>query len=195
MSDTTVNKNAPQTNLVAIEALADYLMKNVSGIKTVIPEWPPTNIELEYPAISIVSEGEVTYMPLMEQTVHSRTIDDNGVARTIYNCSQIDQRLQIDLWVAYKSHRGLFFDRIMDAFNREYLDEGKPLGLNLKMSNYYDAFARYNQIGYNYVDGESSSQMREFRVMIKAEVEFPELKERREQVIRDTRIESNISEV
>lgn len=153
--------------VAVIEQLVKYFEKKLEVYSPqIIDEFPNHNEDLSYPTILISTSGTPEYRHLMKTLIKQTDNVDNPMIMSdnIYSVGQYDMTISVDIWLKYKADREQWAELIMDVFDSQFIESGKPSGLSLTLENYYGIIARYDQIGYNYLDGEESSQRDEWRI-------------------------------
>lgn len=154
-------------DMAAIRSLRNYLEEEVEELNEVYDEWPYHGDELNVPCASVMTVGTPTYMNLQPYE-YDRT-QDPDVANNdlIYDAvAQLDGEIQIDIWTEYKLERGRILDLVTKAINKQNIESDLPNGLSLVMSEYHNVIARYDQVGYTYMDSEENSQRAQWRVKV-----------------------------
>lgn len=183
------------TDMAAVRALQTYLKENVEGIAEVYDEWPNHNEELNLPCISLITQGTPVYTNLMPYTYRQETDPDNAQNIKLTEViGQFDSRIQLDIWTEYKIARGRIFELVHDAMNKELLEKDLPAGLSLTMADYHDVIARFDVVGYTYMDSEENSQRDEWRVKLDLLVNYPKVAIKSRPRIDDITLINQISE-
>ncbi len=185
---------ALEANVTAVRTLVSNFKANIAGITDVLEEFPNPNQDLNYPSISIITKGDVEHVNWMPSVFKKpdNVIDPNK-ADVVYIVGQYNFSLQVDLWTEYKPQRAEFFQKILDAFDKQFIDSEQPTGLSLVLDDYHGGIARYDQVGYNYLDNESESQRNEWRAIFDVLVSFPRLLLKTQPKIIEGQINSNVS--
>ncbi len=182
-----------------VDKLIEYIQEGLVGTDfegaTIIDEFPYPGGEYDYPTISISTVGDGDFQNYMP-TIHSKEDHetDDTKLNVVYNMGQYNLNLQIDLWCEYKAQREAFYQVFMDIMDTQFFENDAPAGLSLVLPDYFDAIARYDQVSYNYMDGEESSQRSEWRVMIRIITTFPRLKKKVASKIKEAIIKHNVSD-
>jgi hypothetical protein len=178
----------------ALNTLANYLKENIPELKQAITNWPDPKVQMSLPCISIIPVGTPRITHTMP-TLKTLSDSDSPLKRkSLYLVGHYDYVLQVDLWTEYQAERDMLFEKILDTFNKQFSDGGPSSGLSLQMTNYHNAFASYEQIGYTYLDSEDNSIRSEWRVKIDVNVMHERFSEREEFVIDEIKIKSRIDE-
>ena len=185
---------ALEPNITVVRTLVNFFNANVVGLTDVLEEFPDPNQDLNYPSISIITSGTpelINWMPSAFSKVDNA--QDPDKLDIVYVMGQYNLSLQVDLWAEYKSQRAEFFQKILDVMDKEFIDNDKPTGLSLPLVDYHGAIARYDQVGYNYMDNESESQRNEWRALFNILVSFPRLVPKTQPKIIEGQIINNVS--
>lgn len=182
------------SNRVAVKTLAKYLQEQLPDVK-ILEEWPDPKTEMTLPCISILTVGTPVYSHRFP-VIHKKVDDEeNPVNKTVvYIVGQYDAKVQVDLWTDYKGRRDELYERVMDAFSRQFIDFDLATGLSLELVDYHETFARYDQVGYTYMDSADNSQRAEWRAKIDIEVNYPKLVEKSESIMEEITLKNRIDE-
>lgn len=179
---------------VAVKTLAAYLKAAIPELN-IQEEWPDSKKELVMPTLSILTSGTpgLTHaMPIIHKIV---PIDGDPIKKKVVYCvGTYESRLQLDLWTDYKAKRNELYEKLMAAFDKQFIDSGYPTGLSLELLNYHNSFARYDQTGYTYIDSEDSAKRNEWRVKIDVAVSHLRLVEKVESIMDEITLKSKIDE-
>jgi hypothetical protein len=93
-----------------------------------------------------------------------------------------DIEFQLDLWCENKRQRDEQFDKLFSALNPIIT----PMGLSLKLQDYYEQWARYDLVGHQVEDSEEESQRREWRATLKVRSNVREVLNRTDYGIVET---------
>lgn len=179
---------------VAVKTLAEYLKTAIPELKQVLTEWPDPKVQMSLPCVSIVTAGTPDYTHLMP-TIQKKSDSDSPLQKqVVYLVGQYDSRLQVDVWCEYKSQRDEFLEKVMDAFNGQFLSGGQTTGLSLELIDYHNAIARYDQVGYTYLDSEDNSIRSEWRVKVDVLANYPRLSMKQEYIMDEIKIKNRIDE-
>lgn len=152
---------------LAIKKLAAYLKAEVTDLQEVYADWPDPKDQLKMPCASIISAGTRGFRhqqpEFFKKTVNEENPDLDDV---VYTIGQYDYTIQLDLWAEYKPQRGSLYEKVHDALNKQFLSGDQPCGLSLAVEEYHGMIARFDQVGYTFMDSEESSQRSEWRVKI-----------------------------
>ena len=154
-------------DMAAVRGLQKYLQDNVPELNKVYDEWPYHGDEMELPCCSIITAGTPEYTNLQPYTYSKIADPDNAQNDIIYQAiAQLDGRLQVDIWTEYKIQRGEILELISKAINKQNIQQDLPNGLSLTMTDYHNVIARFDQVGYTYMDSEETSQKSQWRVKL-----------------------------
>jgi hypothetical protein len=148
-----------------VHALADYLRAEMTGIGQVLEEWPTANVNLVYPAISIVTQQ----CPLVPASVPRQTIGAissvTHLAEVLHEVGAFEFKLQIDLWERTKPQRSALVAQFIDVFNKDII----PAGLRLCLTGYHNQYVTMFMGGNEFGDTGRGSQIQEWRATIAVE--------------------------
>lgn len=159
-------------NRIVIESLASYLKTEIPELQDVIEEWPNNGEDLQYPSLSIftVDAKEVHRPPV----IHKQEELEDGTLKVQYKVGQLNYSLQLDAWCSNKVERGEIYQKIMDAFNKDFIENEGNLQLTITLENYYGILAHYEILGYSYV---SEPQVGNWRIRFTVNGDFEKIKE------------------
>lgn len=143
-------------------ALEAYLKKAMPSLNQIIHDFPNPNEDLIYPSLSITHDAANAFTPLMPYEVLQEDPDVNNSADILWIVGQWDFKIQLDFWARNKVERDILFSKFFSAFNPQI----EPMGLSLKLSQYFNLWARYDLTSYTHKDDEQASQRQEWRTMI-----------------------------
>jgi hypothetical protein len=183
-------------DMAAIRGLQKYLQDNVPELKKVYDEWPNPKQEMKLPCASVITAGTPTYMNYSNFIIHSKSQDPEIPQNDIIveKIGQFDATIQLDIWCEYKIQRGRIFDLIDNALNKDYLEKGIPQGLSLTLADYHNIIARYDQVGYTYIDNEENSQKSQWRMKIDLVVNYSKVAVKSVPRIEEATINHQISD-
>ena len=146
---------------VITDQLAEYLKKNVSGVKEVISGFPEANRNLKYPSISLLAEADtyINWMPYIfskEDTVGTE-------AKVKYVVGQFNWRIQVDIWERSKEQREDFMQKFFLAFHKSIPAQ---TGLHLTLEEYHNVGCSYTMVGYKPNMNDERSQKKEWRATV-----------------------------
>lgn len=152
----------------AVKSLQTYLKAEVEEFNNnVFDEWPYHGDEMDLPTCSIMTAGTPVYLNLQPYIYRQEADPDNSDNDLIYEAvAQLDGRLQVDIWTQYKKDRGQMLELVTKAINKQNIESDLPNGLSLEMAEYHNVIARFDQVGYTYIDTEEGSQKSQWRVKI-----------------------------
>lgn len=163
----------------AVDALASHVSSNIGELEDVYTEWPNMNEELALPSISILSQPSsfAKCTPYLEE----KGSVSNHQATDQYVIGQYDISLQVDIWAKYKPERASIYQKFFDLFHADL--EG---GMNLKLTDYFDQWCSFTQVGYRFPDGPESATRQEWRAIIDIEATCKAIVERDDYIITET---------
>jgi hypothetical protein len=187
-----------ESNIVAVKTLATYLKAPIPELE-IITEWPDAKHKMVLPCLSIITVGTpriVPGMPILHSKATVLDEDDEPTINTttVYIMGHYEAKIQLDLWTDYKAKRNVLYEKLMAAFDKQFVDAGSPQGLSLTLVDYHNCFARYDQTGYTYMDSGDTSQREEWRVKIDVEVSYPRLAEKVESIMAEITLKNRIDE-
>ncbi len=163
-------------DLAATRQFIKYLEDKVEAFNKVIDEFPKANCEMDLPTCSVITVGTPVFTNLQTYTLREEEDEDNSNNILEYSViGQYDSRYQVDIWADSKIQRSRLMESVIDSMNEEFLQLDRPCGLSLKMEDYHDVIARYDQVGYTYIDGEENSQKDQWRVKLDLIVNYPKV--------------------
>jgi len=181
--------------MAAIRGLQKYLEQEMTDLESVYDEFPNHNEKMVLPCASVITVGTPTLTNLMPYTFKKEVDPDNADNDLVYDViGQYDARIQLDLWTEYKIQRGRLLDIFDNALNKQQIESDLPSGLSLILSDYYSAIARYDNVGYTYMDSEENSQKDEWRVKVDLLVNYPKIKVKSIPRISEIKIINQISD-
>lgn len=179
-------------DFTSIYSLTEYLKEKVSA--SIIHGWPKADQALDMPCISIYMQGDCnieSHTAVLREQLAIENDSINVTARLMVG--RVELSLVCDLWESSLSRLGKLFSDFKNAINLS-LNQDNPKGLILELQGYYGTLARYDIINYSHVFGESEMQREEFRMKVKLNCSFDEIKELITPRIIDARIIDNINE-
>lgn len=183
------------SDMAAIRGLQKYLEQEMTDLESVYDEFPNHNEKMVLPCASVITVGTPTLTNLMPHTFKKEVDPDNADNDLVYDViGQYDARIQLDLWTEYKIQRGRLLDIFDNALNKQQIESDLPSGLSLILSDYYSAIARYDNVGYTYMDSEENSQKDEWRVKVDLLVNYPKIKVKSIPRISEIKIINQISD-
>jgi hypothetical protein len=178
----------------ALKTLSLYISENMPELKQVLVNWPDPKVQMILPSVSIIAVGtpKITHtMPIIKKMSDS---DSPLTKKTLYLVGHYDYTIQVDIWSEYEEERNSLLEKMIDTFNKQFFDGGESTGLSLQMESYYNAFATYQQIGYNYLDNDDNSIRSEWRVKVDVQVMHERFVERDEFIIEEITLKNRIDE-
>lgn len=169
-----------------LSALTAHLRANMPNVAEFSEEFPSANVALKYPMVTITT-GNPVFTPLEPTVLFQGPTGLDNKAQVQRIVGMYDLQMQVDIWCRNKVERINMFEEFFQAFNQEI----DPMGLSLKLDDYFGVFCRYDSIGHDLADGEQASQTDEWRARINLLVNTRAVLERREYVM--VTIENNIS--
>ena len=179
MADST-SSNESFTEAVP-KALAAYLKTNVLGLVQAFDEFPAASQKLDMPSVSVFASGNAQFRPLMPY-IGSYGAIVNNKARSLWTVGIYDLTLQIDLWARNKEERDDTFDSLFNALNPNI----DPMGLVLKLDEYFNQLCDFLYVGHQFQDSEERAQRDEWRVTLNLLVTCKAIRERTEFIIVTT---------
>ena len=148
-----------------IKRLGNHLSTGMTSLSEVIDGFPEGNVELSFPALSVMEVGNTEYIPEMSPypyvDIEAGDIVDHS-SEVKYVIGQYNYQLQLDLWCRSKEERDDLVEEFMQSFNSQF----PLLGLNLTLTDYHGIYCSYSMNGYSKEDAEISSQRQEWRVKL-----------------------------
>jgi hypothetical protein len=168
---------ADNVTKAVLEALGTYLKTAMPKIKNISFDWPNPNVALQYPCITITT-GSPEFANMMPEFL-SRSAIQNNKATARYEVGSYEFSLQVDIWCGSKEERFRIYDDFFKAFNANV----EVMGLALQLTKYYDIFARYDLVGYDFNDGEEPSQRAEWRARLQVRASCKAILEKTQYII------------
>jgi hypothetical protein len=176
-----------------VHQLALFLKKSMPSLHSALEEWPDTNVQLDFPSISIMTKKPI-YTPFTPVIYNQVPKVDQPMDQPRLTCDMMvgewDQPLQLDLWCANKEQRNQLFDEFFKAFTLAVPDG--PVGVSLQLPNYYNAWSRFDMDNYQYLDDEASAQRSERRAVISVLSNVPAIRTQVLNTIKVLEVESQI---
>lgn len=183
------------SDMAAVRGLQKYLETQMPELDSVFDEFPNHNEKMVLPCASVITVGTPVLTNLMPYTFKKEVDPDNAANDLVYDViGQYDARIQLDLWSEYKIQRGRLLDLFDNALNKQQIDSDLPSGLSLILTDYYSAIARYDNVGYTYMDSEENSQKDQWRVKIDLLVNYPKIAVKSIPRITEVKIINQISD-
>lgn len=184
-----------QSKIGAVDACVDefnsYVKSKIPALE-VLTEWPAANQKLNYPSVTI-TVGKDKRTPIQPETICVSQPDEDGKAIERLAIAHYDIPMQLDLWCRTLKERRQYLNAIMDLFNGDILKDTGPYGLSLKLTNYFDLFARYEVDTHEFRDDEIAVERQERRAMISLLVNTREIVERSMYIIKSMVVKSEFT--
>lgn len=152
-----------------LDGLKRYMSIEATSFAKILTEFPESNKELKMPCLSLMTFGTPEHVNLMP-TIHKQTVNalDADLLDVQFAVAQKNINIQADIWASYKEERGILFDELKAALNKAFIafPDKHATGLSLELTEYYNVIARYDMVGYTYIEGGFESQSSEFRVKV-----------------------------
>lgn len=180
-------------DFTSVYTLKKYLRDKLTGID-VKSGWPLANDVIKFPSISLMlnGNGELTKYPVTYRD-HIAIIDDDVNVTARFITGQYEMTISGDIWASSQSELGNTFRLLKDAINYSSLNNiDNPEGLIVELEGYYNTLARYDIVGYNYVNGEAEAQRQEYRMKVRISCHFDEVFERIVPLIKVTEVQQEI---
>ena len=184
-----------------ILGLKKYFEIEIPGLNEVSEGWPDPKEQLVMPTMSLMHSKN----PILTN-LHPYIYEQNGVKNSIpdpdeplnniydFVVGQYESTIQVDLWTEYKPERGEFYDKIVNALDKDFIDKHLANGLSLKLTNYHNVIARFDQVGYTYIDSEDAAQRAEWRVKLDLLVQWPKIIQKSMPRISETTLTTQIGQ-
>lgn len=179
-------------NNYAVSALAKHLKEKLN-IK-VYENWPDSKDKMVLPSISLLANNRQNEKYFPELVSSKPNIDNPDLKDSVYIVGHFDFTIQLDAWTEYKHERVGLVKKIEELFFKEFIDSELPSGITLTMTEYNDTIARYDIVGYNYIDSDTTASKSEFRLKMDILVSHPETIKKTENIMKDISLEQNTSE-
>lgn len=182
------------SEITIVRSLVNYFKTNIPEFTDVLEEFPNPNQDLNYPSLTIDTQGNPEHINQMP-TILSKTdnVDDPDKLDVVWIIGQYNLNLQLDIWSEHKSGRGTLLKKVIDVINKGFIENDLPVGISLVLEDYHGGIARYDFVSYNYVDNEQGSQKNEWRAQVKMQVTFPELILKTQPKIIESQINNTIT--
>lgn len=153
---------------MAIESVTEEIGKRLAAhLKLLVPklhkvtlEFPEPNEKLDYPCLTI-DNGAPEFRAIAPYTMNELVVK-NHMADAIWVVGIYDFKMQLDLWARNKEERDDLFHLLFEALNPNIT----PMGLSLRLTDYYNVWCRYDLTGHDFPDSERASQQGEFRAKL-----------------------------
>lgn len=161
-----------------LTALADYLRAEMPSVQQVLTEWPPANVQLDMPSLTITTANEAKLTPVTPNLRSIGTPAQNA-ALNQYIVGDYELTIQIDLWARNKPER----QRIQQEFFNAIFKPVDPPGLHLVLTDYFDVICTYWPEGYRNIGNEASAQRQEWRSTFDMSVMAAAIRDRTDYII------------
>lgn len=142
--------------------LAAHIKALVPRLHKIILEFPEPNQVLDYPCLTI-DTGEPKFQALQPYEMNDPVlVPVNHSADVKWVVGIYDFKIQLDLWTRNKEERDDIYHLLFEALNPNIT----PMGLSLRLTDYYNVWCRYDLDGFSFPDAERASQQGEFRAKI-----------------------------
>lgn len=174
------------------EAFANEIEEETLNI---LEEWPSPEYQNKCVTIAVTTVGEGELQNLMP-TVFNRQDNPEDTSQLLvdYLVGQYNLSIQVDVWTEYKATRNDWYEKIDDLLDSQFTNSEQSRGLSLRMVEYFEAIARYDQIGYNYSDSGESAQRSEWRVRFNISTSFPKIRRKIQSKIIEATVVADINE-
>jgi hypothetical protein len=179
VSDSTPN-NESITEIVP-KALAKYLKDSVQGLVQTFDEFPASTQKLQMPSVSVFASSNAQFRPLMPYLAETPVSPVAHKSRIKWVVGIYDFVLQLDLWARNKEERDDLMDSLFNALNPNI----SPMGLVLRLEEYFNQYCEYLYTGHTFQDSEVRAQRDEWRVTLNVLVTCKAIRERSEFVMED----------
>lgn len=142
-----------------LKRLGIHLKAQVSELQEVLEDFPESNVQLKYPALSIFT-GAPDHRPFAPYLLSKTDPDVNNQSIIKYVVGDYEFRLQLDLWCRSKVERHKLYEKVYLAFTTQF----PVMGLSLNLTDYHNTICRYDLVSYDFEeDNEAGSQRKEWR--------------------------------
>jgi hypothetical protein len=171
------NKNDTVTEAI-VRGLGAYLKAQV-GFLQVWDDFPTAKQQLSMPCASIFTQSPrfTNFSPYVYRKSEAVVSDGKHAIDRVYG--NWDFNLQVDIWCNSKLERHELFEKFMLKFNQN----PDCSGLNLQLTDYFDAYARYDVTGVEFVDAEQATQRGEWRARVSVSANVRAIKRSLEHLI------------
>lgn len=141
--------------------LAAHLEASIPSLKKSKLEFPEPNEKLDYPCLTIdIGKADFRALQPYEMEAPGALVDHKAEVKWVVGI--YDFPIQLDLWTRNKEERDNIFHLLSEALNPNIT----PMGLSLRLTDYYNLWCRYDVTGHDTPDTERASQQGEFRCKI-----------------------------
>lgn len=182
MADSTPN-NEGISEVVPYQ-IGKYLKDSVKGIREFYDEFPNASIKLKMPSVSVIcsnTDFSPAMVPYLTKDVIPADIVANK-ANVLWVVGQYDFKIQLDIWAGSKEERDDLFDATFNALNPKI----SPMGLTLKLNEYFGTLCDYLYVGHNFSDSAESAEKDEWRATLSLLATCKAIRDRKEFIITDT---------
>lgn len=145
-------------------ALAQHIAARVPALARVTPEWPSANTTLIYPSLTVLTVGEVRFVPLFSSLTF-QSPPSGATAQSQYLCGHYEPKLQLDLWCSNKVQRAELYELVWKALNPSPV----VMGVRIRLGAYFNQWASFVMTGYQFMDGNEQTQKQEWRCIIRVD--------------------------
>jgi hypothetical protein len=181
--NTTGNESITE---IVPKALAAYLKTNVTGLAETYDEFPSPNLKILMPSISVFASTNAQFRSLMPYV--EKQAGSSGGPAIASNKAKIrwvtgiyDFNLQLDIWARNKEERDDTFDALFNALNPNI----NPMGLVLRLDEYFNQLCSYEYVGHTMQDSGERADRDEWRMTVNVLVTCKAIRERSEFIITD----------
>jgi len=188
VSDSTLSNES--ISEVLPKALGEYLKLNVPGIKEFYDEFPNASVAFKMPSVSIISKNYEFSPEMSPYRISTGTIVNNK-AKVLYVVGDYEVGIQLDIWAGSKEERDDLFDATFNSLNPKI----SPMGLTLKLNEYFDSLCDYLYVGHEFADSDERSQRDEWRATLSLLATCKAIRDRKEFIITVTPTPAQIEAV
>ncbi len=141
-----------------LSELRAHLLAQVPELLEVYAEFPEANQELVMPAASLFS-NEPKFESLDPYPHSTGEVDTDNKVQSVMIVGSYELTAQLDLWCRNKKERDTLSEKVFQALNPRVT----PMGLSLRLANYYDTYGRIAVAGHAFDDSDQSAERREWR--------------------------------
>lgn len=182
MSDSTA-KNESISEVVPWQ-LGKYLKDSISGLKEFYDEFPNASVKLKMPSVSVIAKNtdfKPTMVPYYDKDIVPGDIVANK-ANVLWVVGQYDINIQLDIWAGSKEERDDLYDAVFNALNPKI----SPMGLTLKLDEYFQTLCDYLYVAHSFSDSAESAEKDEWRATLSLLATCKAIRDRKEFIITDT---------
>ena len=188
MADITDNESI--TDIVP-KRLGQYLTENISSLKDYYAEFPASHRDMRMPSVSVITSS-AEFRAQQASPCGGHDLDPATIKGTeaVVNWAVgiYDFQIQLDIWARNKEERDDLFDAVFNTLNPNI----QPMGVVLKMDEYFGQLCDYIYVGHTLADSEERSQRDEWRISLQILATCKAVRSRKEFVIIDTPTASEI---